>query len=103
MRHSSDEYPFSELDTLHHINFYSRDNWTLVRREPERDVVQGTEQSFRIKHWKTWKGEVEQKPAGIRGEKDIGVEVLDGLLAIERNLAADAKHSMAHFRGVPGG
>ena len=82
MRHSSDEYPFSELDTLHHINFYSRDNWTLVRREPERGVVQGTEQSFRIKHWKTWKGEVEQKPAGIRGEKDIGVEVLDGLLAI---------------------
>jgi hypothetical protein len=31
----------------------------------------------------------EQKPAGTRGKKNIGVEVLDGLLAIERNLAAE--------------
>lgn len=41
MKPSSTEYPFSELDTLHHINFYSRDNWTLVRREPESSVVRG--------------------------------------------------------------
>jgi hypothetical protein len=29
---------------------------------------------------------VEQKSAGTRGEKNIGIEVLDGLLAIEQNL-----------------
>jgi hypothetical protein len=86
MKPSSTQYPFSELDTLHHINFYSRDNWTLVRRE-RKVALSGALRSFRIEPCENM--ERRSGTAGTRGKKNIGVEVLEGLLAIERNLAAE--------------
>jgi len=46
---------------------------------------------------------VEQKPAGTRGEKDIGVEVLDGLLAIEPDRFLNTLASLPGFHAEEAG